>query len=152
MKTLGLKLGEVAGRIKALGVSTDARALLDVPATRRLPQLLLPRAKDDTGRFMLPNPFAPIPSPTASLPHGEEIGQRHPGRPPMRQVRAREGKGLAQVTEQVRGKVRQNLKPWKLSMESQLASEADAGMGQSQQHNQAASQAAKHSRRRLVNP
>lgn len=28
-------------RIKALGVSTDASALLDVPATRRLLQLLL---------------------------------------------------------------------------------------------------------------
>ena len=39
----------------------------------------------------------------------------------MGQVRSREGKGLAQVTEQVRGEVRQNLKPWKLSLESQLA-------------------------------
>lgn len=68
----------MAGWIKAPGVSTDASALLDMPTARRLPQRILPRAKYDIGHFMLPNPFAPIPSPTASLPYGEEIGQRLP--------------------------------------------------------------------------
>lgn len=91
VEALGLKLREVAGR-KALGVSIAARALLDVPATRRPPWLLLLRAKDDTGHFMLPTPFAPISSPTASLPDGEEIGQRLFPQNKMRQLRSREAK------------------------------------------------------------
>lgn len=80
---------------------------------------LAPNMTLGTSRFQtLLHPFPPQQPRCHTV---RKSGKGCPSRPPMRQARPREGKGLARVTEQVRGKVRQNLKPWKLSMESQLA-------------------------------